>query len=251
MKVPLRLMLLILPGVVMLLAWEMLTAGSSRRQFLFASPSSVLRAGAVDLMTSSLWRDVGLTGSTAVMGLVVGWVSGSALGLTLWSVPWASRIARPYLIALSAVPVFALAPVLIVWFGVGLTPKVVMAGFPVWLTCTLSSYWSAVATDRLHAEWMHGLGLSRLSRIRQVIVPETIGKLMQDLRLCVGAALVGTFIGEFIVSQAGLGRYILKAGGLYDMPRVFLGIGLMVALSGALIGLAELVARRSVQRQED
>jgi len=232
-----------MPLVVFAIAWELLARSSERYLFLFGSPLSLLQAAREELPRSEIWIDTGYTALSATLGLVIGWLLGTVVGVGLWVVPVISKVARPYLAALAAIPIFALAPMLIIWFGVGLLPKVVMAAFPVFLGCAATSFWSARSLEQYHGEWLAGLGVNRWLAVCRVIVPEVLNRLVYLLRDFVGVALVGAFIGEFVSSRIGLGRFILRSGSVYDMPRVLLGVTMMIGISAAMIGACKLISR--------
>lgn len=251
-----RLVITAIPLLVLLGAWESYVSGSSRRQFLFGSPSAVWRVAIEDFGRGSILRDIAATATTACIGLLGGTLVGTLTALSLWLHPALARIARPYITAVAAIPIFALAPMLIIWFGIGQLPRIIMAGFPVLLACVVTVYQRAAQQHELHEEWMTGLSMTRPQRLRWVIVPEVILGMVQDLRNSVGLAIVGAFIGEFVVSERGLGKYILRAGSLYDLPRVLLGLVLISLLSLVMAGALGLVvrlhllARRTSRRDE-
>ena len=230
--------------VVGLLAlWEVAVSDSRRLMFLFGSPSAILRAAATDIQTAPFWQDVLATASVTLIGLAAGTVLGAALGLAIWVHPRVATFMRPYILAAGALPIFALAPMLIIWFGVGLMPKIVMASFSVLLVMIIGTYSLARDAHADHEEWMTGLSMSRGMRLRLVVIPVVLDGVLVIMARSVGIAIVATFIGEFIASQNGLGRYILKSGGLYDMPRVLFGIVALALLSLLISETISAIAR--------
>jgi NitT/TauT family transport system permease protein len=226
-----HIILLLLPGLFFLIFWQIMTQGNTQRLFFFSAPTAIISVFFSDIQTTLLWRDIAYTGCAALGGLVFGTLFGSILGIGLWAGPRFARISKPYIALLSAIPVFAIAPMMILWFGIGLLSKIVMAGFAVFLVASSQAYEGAAATASQHLLFARSLGAKQLPIIRRIILPGSLSWIAAGIRLNIGFALIGTFIAEFISSEYGLGHYILKAGGLYDMPRVFVGIILLTTLS--------------------
>src|SRR5438067_862386 len=108
-----------MPGAVFLVVWQLIVQDDPQRQFLFGSPASVLSVLWEDLRNRSLLADLRLTALESLCGLAIGAVAGTCIGLVLWIRSTIAFIARPYVTLLGAIPVFSLAPMLIIWFGTG------------------------------------------------------------------------------------------------------------------------------------
>jgi len=226
-----------LPGIAIVLLWELTTAGSTRRQFLFGSPSLVIKAATADFLAGDIILDLGTTALEAVLGLIVGSALGTAIGLLMWISPRIGRLSRPYITIIGAVPPFALAPMLIIWFGTGLLPKIVMAAFSVCLVSIVQAYEGAHNANVAHLQLAKGLGATRYQILTKIIFPNALVWVLAGFKLNIGFAMIGAFIGEFMVSERGIGHYILRAGGLYDTPRVVLGIILMAGVGLVLTAI--------------
>jgi len=114
--------LILLPAIVLLAAWEWIVFDSARLTFLFAAPSLIWEKALEEYVQSAIWKDIGITAFEALCGLVIGSVLGTIFALCLWTNKAAQKIARPYIAIIGSIPVFALAPMLIIWFGIGLLP---------------------------------------------------------------------------------------------------------------------------------
>lgn len=220
-----------MPGLAFLLFWEFATHDNSKLRFFFSTPLEIAKTFIQEIQTAGLWLDFLYTSFAAVGGLAVGTILGSVLGLCFWLSPRFETISRPYMLILGAVPVFALAPMLILWFGIGLSSKIVMSAFAVFLVAATQSYAGARYIAENHLVFAQSLGAPRRWMLRYVLLPGSVQWILTGIRMNIGFALIGTFIAEFISSEHGLGHYILKAGGLYDMARVFVGLILMALLS--------------------
>jgi NitT/TauT family transport system permease protein len=230
---------LILPGLLLLLTWEMFCYNQPQRLFFFSAPSAIIQTFIAEIRTASLYTDIFYTGFAAASGLVLGTIAGTLLGMVSWARPFVARIAKPYMLILGAVPVFALAPMLILWFGIGLWSKIVLAAFAVFLIASSQAYEGAAQTASRHLLFARSLNASPSAMICHIVFPGAMQWIKAGMRMSINFALTATFIAEFISSEHGLGHYILKAGGLYDMPRVFTGLILMALLS---VGTNKVVA---------
>jgi NitT/TauT family transport system permease protein len=139
---------------------------------------------------------------------------------------------------IGASPIFALAPMTILWFGIGLLSKIVMAGFAVFFVSLVQAHEGATATAKNYLGFAQSLGAPTPRIIAKIIVPGAIDWVMTGYKMNVGSALVGAFIGEFVSSEAGLGHYILTASALYDVPRVLFGLTLISLLALAMTAVA-------------
>ena len=220
-------LLTILPGVLFILLWHLLVNGNQRLEFLFASPLLVAETAISELASSAIWIDIITTASEAILGLLVGTILGCVIGIILWTNETLAKIARPYIVILGSIPIFAIAPMLIIWFGADLLSKVVMSAFSVFFVTLAQTYDGARYCAKEYSHYANTLRAARMSLVVKIIIPGALRWVAAGFKISIGLALVGAFIGEFVSSQEGLGHYILTAGSLYDMPRVVFGVLLL------------------------
>jgi NitT/TauT family transport system permease protein len=232
------------PGFVLAVIWEVSARLAENGIFRFGSPSAVIRVAYEDLGTKAIYFDIALTGLETVLGLMFGSLLGTLVGLLFWIDARLGKISQPYISIAGAIPIFALAPLLINWFGIGLTAKVVMASFSTFLVAIVQAYEGAREADLEQLEFAKALRAKRFRVLRLIVFPGAAAWVLAGVRLNIGFALIGAFIGEFVSSEAGLGRYILRNGGLYDIPRVLFGIALLASTALALNRVISLLARR-------
>ncbi len=125
---------------------------------------------------------------------------------------------EPFVIALGSIPIIALAPIIIIWFGTGLISKVAMSTLSVVIVALVTSYKGAVGVDTDQINLMRTLGASKFQIFRKLVVPASLIDIFAGLKLTVGFALIGAIVGEFMSSSDGLGHAIFKAGSLYIIP---------------------------------
>jgi NitT/TauT family transport system permease protein len=216
---------------VLLGFWDHMTANNKQAAFMFGSPSAI--AGFLGQMArdGSLWRDTYVTGLETLLGFTVGNFVGTIIGLSLWYSRFVSRVVEPFVIALGSIPIIALAPIIIIWFGTGLISKVAMSTLSVVIVALVTSYKGAVGVDTDQINLMRTLGASKFQIFLKLVVPASLTDIFAGLKLTVGFALIGAIVGEFMSSSEGLGHAIFKAGSLYIIPKVFAALVATIALA--------------------
>lgn len=217
--------------------WEWIAAQDRQTAFLFGSPSAIAGFLVIMWQDGSLVRDTWVTGLETVLGFLMGNVLGTALGLSLWYSRFVSRVVQPFIIALGSIPIIALAPIVIIWFGTGLASKVAMATLSVVVVALVTSYKGAMSVDPDQVNLMRTLGARKGQIFRKLVVPASLADIFVGMKLTVGFALIGAIIGEFMSSSEGLGHAIFKAGSLYIIPKVFAALVATIALALVLTWL--------------
>ena len=230
--------------LALLALWEAGVALGWLPVFLYGRPSGVIAKGWQLVLSGELARDAALTAWEAIAGFAIGTVLGSAAGLTLWLFPTGAAVLRPYMIALNGLPKIALAPLIIVWFGIGLGSKIAIAAIITFIVALITAQQGAKEVDADLVKLMRSLGASRLRTWRTVIVPGAMPWIISAFRLNVGFALIGAVVGEYIASKEGLGYMIYYAGVLYDLNAVWVGIAALMAVALAMYGAIDLIERR-------
>jgi NitT/TauT family transport system permease protein len=225
---------------VLLGLWEHATRWDKQAAFLFGSPSAIGGFLVKMWQDGSLLRDSWVTGLETILGFVVGNVLGTALGLSLWYSRFVSRVVQPFIVALGSIPIIALAPIVIIWFGTGLASKIAMSTLSVVIVALVTSYKGATGVDPDQINLMRTLGAKKRHVFQKLVVPASLTDIFAGLKLTVGFALIGAIVGEFMSSSEGLGHAIFKAGSLYIIPKVFAALVATIVL--ALL-LAYLVGR--------
>lgn len=216
---------------VFLGAWEYATAWDRQAAFLFGSPSAIGGFLVTMWQDGSLVRDMRITGLETILGFLAGNALGTVLGLSLWYSRFVSRVVQPFIVALGSIPIIALAPIVIIWFGTGLASKIAMATLSVVVVALVTSYKGATSVDPDQVNLMRTLGASKRHIFMKLVVPASLTDIFAGLKLTVGFALIGAIIGEFMSSSAGLGHAIFKAGSLYIIPKVFAALVATIALA--------------------
>jgi NitT/TauT family transport system permease protein len=215
--------------VAVLVGWE-LASGTLIRPFFISSPTAVWEAFTNWVETGELWYHGRFTLTAAFLGYVSGSLAAIALAWPLGLMHRLYRITEPYFLVAYSVPAVAMGPVFILWFGLGLTPKVFLAAYFVFFIVYVNTVtgFQQVPVGLLNVTRV--LGASRLALLRTVIFPSAIPYILAALRITLPSAMIGAVVGEFIASNRGLGYLTRAAAAQYSTAGVIAGVVVMSAI---------------------
>lgn len=225
-------------------AWEIAVRAGWLQVYLYGLPSGILEKFVAQIADLSLLRHTWITALESALGFIIGSALGSLVGLGLWLTPTFAQVLRPFIVAINGLPKIALAPLIIVWFGLGIESKVAIAAVITFIVSLVTAYSGAQQVDQDLLRLMRSLGARRSVAFRKVVVPSTIPWIVSGLRLNVGFALIGAVVGEYIAAKEGLGYLVYYAGTLYDLNTVWVGLFSMMALALVLDYAVTLIERR-------
>lgn len=234
----------ILAVVAFFLLWEMAVRMEWLNAFLVGQPSGVLHVLVSMVTDGSLFVDTGYTVFEAILGFAFGTVIGSVIGLTLWYSAFVARLVEPFIAAINSVPKIALAPIIILWFGTGLTSKVALAISLTSIVALITAYQAAKDADKDLQALLFSMGASKHQIFKRVITPSTLPAIIATFRINIGFALVGAVVGEFISSQHGLGHVIYVASSLYDLNTVWAGLFTLMLVGFLFYQMVEVTEQR-------
>lgn len=238
--------------VVFIGLWEYVTSFSRQTAFMFGSPSAIAGFLGTMITDGSLARDTWVTGLETLLGFGLGNLLGTLMGLSLWYSRFLSRVVQPFVVAIGSIPIIALAPMVIIWFGTGLPSKVAMSTLSVVVVALVTSYKGAMSVDPDQVNLLRTLGARKSQIFRKLVVPSSLNDIFAGLKLTVGFALIGAIVGEFMSSSEGLGHAIFKAGSLYIIPKVLAALVATIVLALVLTALVGWLERllKPWQRQQ-
>jgi NitT/TauT family transport system permease protein len=219
----------ILFGVIAL--WQVAADRGWIDGFFWSKPSAIYATLITFFTDGDAFIDIGFTFRSTIIGFLIGTAAGSLLGLSFWWSRNYAAIAQPFVICFESLPKLALAPLVILVFGMGLASKVAIATALTLVVSTLTAYAGVKAVDPDQERLFYSLGASRLQVFRKLIVPFCLPWIISVLRVNIGLALTGAIVGEFIASQHGLGRQILYAGQTYDIALVWVAVLVLSTLA--------------------
>jgi NitT/TauT family transport system permease protein len=197
-------------------------------------------------LEGELWRNTQRTLVEASLGLALAFAVGVPVGIAMARYRYANAVAEPFIMSLYSLPRVALAPLFIIWFGIDLFSKVMMAFSTVLFIFMLNVHEGLKTIDRDLIDLFRTMRASRPYLTRKVLLPWIVPWIIASLRIGVGLSLVGAVVGELLGASAGLGWYIEKSAGRLDTTGVFVGLVMLTVL--ATIGnvlVARLEARFS------
>lgn len=224
--------------VVVLGAWQYF--GPKIGKVTASSPTDVYDAFRTWASSGQLARDVEATMEEVVLGYILGAAVGIVLGVVLASAEFVASLIDPFIMALFGIPLIALGPLMVVWFGIGLSPKVILAAVLVFFFVFYSTYEGIRNVDQGLVTAAHLMGASNMQVRRHITMPAARSNIVLGLKLGVPQALVGAIVGEFISSSKGIGYHIQFATSQLQTGGVFAGLVLLAALAMLLNGLVRI-----------
>jgi len=224
----------VLAGQALLLAlilggWAWASGRVVDRLFL-SDPVSVARAFWVILLKGTLWYHLRFTLTETLLGYLIGASLGLLAAIAVGMIPSGETVLRPFVLLAWATPKIALAPLMIIWFGIGMLPKVFLAATFVFFVVFLSTLAGIATVSPQLVASVRVMGAAPLAVFRKVVLPSASPFIVTALRLTIPAALIGAIIGEFISSNRGVGYLINAASSRYATAEVFAGIGSLLVL---------------------
>ena len=217
--------------VAVIALWELAAATGVLDAFFWSQPSAIAKTLTLFFTAGDAWIDIGFTFQATIFGFLIGTISGSLLGLSFWWSRNYAAIAQPYIICFESLPKLALAPLIVLVFGLGLASKVATATALTLVVSTLTTYAGVKAVDRDGERLFYSLGATRMQVFRKLVIPSCLPWIISVLRVNIGLALTGAVVGEFIASEHGLGRAILYAGQTYDIALVWVSVLVLSTLA--------------------
>lgn len=232
----------ILVGLVGL--WELAARVGWIDPFITSCPSRVAATVARLLEDGELLTHIGVTLFETVAGFLIGTAAGTLIAAAMWWSPAACRILDPYLVILNALPKIALGPVLIVWIGAGIGSIIVMAvliSLVVTIVTVLTGFLDITGEKQL---LMRTLGASKMQIFTLVVLPAAVPTMIAALKISVGMSWVGVIVGEYLVSQAGLGYLIVYGGQVFQLDLVMASVVVLCVLAALMYYAVAAVEKR-------
>lgn len=216
--------------------------------FYVSSPAAVVERLGSLVATGELWPHLTQTLVEVALGLLIGVPLGAVLGVALGFSTLLGGWLLPYMMALYSLPRVVLAPLFIIWFGVGLVSKVTMVVTMVVFVVFYNVYQGVQEIDRDLLDVAKSLRANKFQTLRWIVLPSLVPWLITGLRLSIGIALIGAVIAELIAASQGLGYYIKYSSNLLDVTGVFAGLAVITVVAITLEQLLKRLERRVAPR---
>jgi NitT/TauT family transport system permease protein len=236
-----ELLLIPIALTVFVFLWEGLIRLGNYPTFILPAPGKVASTFGRAVMDGTLWHHAQATLTEVFAGLALGLVIATILGYGLAKNHVIERLLAPYIVALQSVPVVAIAPLLVIWFGSGQVSKVLVCALIVFFPVLINTIVGVRSVDEELRDLMRSLQASKWQTFYMLDLPAALPVLFGGLKIGVTLAVIGAVVGEFVGADRGLGFLINQARGLFNTPLVFVAIFSLVAIALMLYGLVTLL----------
>ncbi len=229
--------------LIFLLLWELLAKFNVIDSFISSSPSRMIDCLAELLKGGELGKHIGVTLLETVVSFFLATTLGTLIAVILWWFESVRRVLEPYIVVLNALPKIALGPIIIIWMGTDMSAIITMAlaiSLFVTILNTLSGF---LSVEKSKLMLMKTLGATKWQTLTKLVLPSNIPNIIDALKINVGMCWVGTIMGEYLVSPAGLGYLIIYGGQIFKLDLVMTSTVILCFLAGGMYYLVALAQK--------
>lgn len=226
-------------GVALVALWQL--AGVAFGTSWISSPALVSRKLATWFAAPAIYADIATTLTEMLVGLAIGVALGTIAGLLLGASPLVAHVCRPIVFAIYSVPLVSLAPLLLMIFGIGMLPKIVLVSTVVFFLVLFNTMRGVETVDADLVDVLRVMGSNRRERYRKVLLPSCLPWILSGVKVALPYALVAATVGEMMAARNGLGFLLAKSGQSFDVTSIYAvlfiltTLGLAVAEAGTRI----------------
>jgi len=214
--------------------WEIISRYIVANALFLAGPSQIAVAIYHLAMTGELWHHIGVSAAEFALGYVIASLLGIALGVAMASSATMKQALQPWVSGLYATPTIALAPLFILWFGIGIWSKVIVVISLVLFPVAINTEAGLRTTSERLIEMLRSFGATKRQIFLKVSLPSAVPFILAGLKLGIGRGLIGVVVAELFGSRAGLGRLISQSADAFNMPELFAGV-VILAVAGIVM----------------
>jgi NitT/TauT family transport system permease protein len=230
--------------LVMLMALWQALSGPVLDPLVVSSPNAVYHQLVTWAQDGTLWSNTLITLEETLLGLLCGAVAGIGLGLVIGPLQVVGRILDPFILSIYSIPKVALAPLFIVWFGIGLDMKVILAAITVFFLVFYNTVAGVRNVDPDLIDAVRLMGGKPTQIMVKVVIPSATGWILTGLRVAIPYALIGAVIGELVASNIGLGYLIDESAAVFNIAGVFAALLILTVFATVLNLFVNLLDRR-------
>ncbi len=223
--------------------WALFVQATGYPPFILPGPGRVWTRLLAVIADGTLWHHATLTLSEVLAGLALGMSVAFVLGYLLSRSRTVERIIAPYIVASQSIPIVAIAPLLVIWFGAGITSKIIVSAlivfFPILISCIAGL---RSAEPDLH-DLMRSLEATRWQTFIKLELPAAMPMIVSGLKVGATLSVIGAVVGEFVGADRGLGFLVKQGQGIYDTPLMFVAVLSLVVIAMSLYGLVAVAER--------
>lgn len=234
--------LIILPSILLALAiWQIIVLLGDFPAFILPGPSLVWKKGMEVIINGSLLLHTSVTLLEVLSGLIGGTLLATVLAYWLAKYPLLEELLSPYLVAYQAIPIVALAPLLVIWFGPGIFSKSLISGLIVFFPVLINTVVGLKSVSVNLRDLLKSMKANRWQTLRYLELPSALPVMLGGLRIGATLSVIGAVVGEFVGSNRGLGYLINVGRGQYDTALVFVAVFTLIVLALCLYGFVILL----------
>jgi NitT/TauT family transport system permease protein len=240
---------LLITGLViglMLLIWQFVITTSQLPEYILPSPGAVADKFTAQVLKGDLLYHAWVTFYEIVLGLIAGSTLATFIGYWLTKYWVIERVLSPFLIASQAIPVVAIAPLLVIWFP-GLISKIIICGLIVFFPILINTVTGLKAVPQNLKDLMRCMNASPIQRLIKLEIPSTLRVFLAGLRIGATLSVIGAVVGELVGSRAGLGFLINVARGQYDTALVFVVVFSLITMAVLLYGFVRVLEKSIIR----
>ena len=226
-----------------LLVWELSAHFEWINPFITSSPSRICATLVSLYENGTLFYHVGTTLWETLLGFFIAVVSGYIIALLLWWSEICRKISEPYLVVLNALPKIALGPLIIIWCGTGSKAIVFMTVLIGLIVTILNMLNGFMATDENKLLLLRSMGANKWQILTKLVIPSSLPVFISMLKINVGMAWIGSIMGEYIVSKAGIGYLIVYGGQVFKLDLVMTAVFILCVLAAGMYAIVALVEK--------
>jgi NitT/TauT family transport system permease protein len=217
-----------------LLVWELVSRLIVANTLFLAAPTQIFAAIVALAKSGELWRHLGISAIEFALGYLIASILGVVIGFAMAESAVAKRALQPWISGLYATPTIALAPLFILWLGIGIWSKVLVVIFLVLFPVTINTEAGLRTTSERLVEMLRSFGATPRQIFLKVSLPSAVPFILAGLKLGIGRGLIGVVVAELFGSRAGLGRLISASADAFNMPELFAGV-VVLATAGIVM----------------
>ncbi len=231
----------------LIVIWEIGARNRWIDPFIASQPSKVIQTIIELYQSGKLWAHIGTTVGETTIGFIAGTFGGTLIAVLLWWSPQIARILEPYIVVLNSIPKVALGPVFIVWLGSGTSAIVAMALAISIIVTVMMVFNGFNEVDPDKIKLLKSFGARRGQVMAKVTLPASVPTIIAALKVNLGLSLVGTIVGEFLVSKEGLGYLIVYGGQVFNMGLVMASVLILCIVAIVLYYAISILEKRVVR----
>ncbi|WP_335871350.1 ABC transporter permease [Bacillus sp. 2205SS5-2] len=228
-------------------SWQLFSTNHWIDPLLFSSPTKIFNLFLEKLLNGSILIHIGVTLTETIIGFLLGTLTGTLLAALLWWSPFLSKVSDPYLVILNAMPKVALGPILIVALGPGFLSIIAMGMIISVIITTIVVYTAFREVDVNYIKVLQTFHASRTQIFKECVLPASFPSIISTLKVNVGLSWVGVIVGEFLVSQKGLGYLIIYGFQVFNFTLVLLALLLIAFFATIMYKFVEMLQQKLIK----